>query len=130
MKIKRIEPKITEKFNPSDYVGYKHPPIKSRWRKGQTGNPHGRPKKDESFRGIAERELKKEVSLKENGHIRRVSLKVAIVKRCLADAAQGRIRNLEFILKVLNQSSSVPVAEELTAQEQEVWNSYFKEGKK
>ena len=130
MKIKRIEPKITEKFNPSDYVGYKHPPVKFRWQKGQTGNPHGRPKKDESFRAIAERELKKEVSLKENGRIRIVSLKVAIVKRCLADAAQGKIRNLEFILKVLNQSSPVPVAEELTAQEQEVWNSYFKEGGK
>ena len=124
MKIKRKE------YKKPDYVGYKHPPVKYRWQKGQTGNLHGRPKKDESFRAIAERELKKEVSLKENGRIRRVSLKVAIVKRCLADAAQGRIRNLEFILKVLNQSSPAPVVEELTAQEQEVWNRYFKEGKK
>ena len=130
MKIKRKEQKTTKEYKKPDYVGYKHPPVKYRWQKGQTGNPHGRPKKDESFRGIAERELKKEVSLKENGRIRRVSLKVAIVKRCLADAAQGKIRNLEFILKVLNQSSPVPVAEELTAQEQEVWNSYFKEGGK
>ena len=130
MKIKRKEQKTTEEYKKPYDVGYKHPPVKFRWQKGQTGNPHGRPKKDESFRAIAERELKKEVSLKENGRIRRVSLKVAIVKRCLADAAQGKIRNLEFILKVLNQSSPVPVAEELTAQEQEVWNSYFKEGKK
>lgn len=123
MKIKRKERK-------SEYVGYKHPPLKSRWQKGQSGNPHGHPKKDESFRGIAERELQRDVSLKENGQIRRVSLKVAIVKRCLADAAQGKIRNMEFIFKVLNRSSPVPVAEELTAQEQEVWNSYFKGGEK
>lgn len=126
MKIKRIEPKITEKFNPSDYVGYKHPPIKSRWRKGQSGNCHGRPKKDESFRGIAERELKKEVSLTENGRIRKVSFKVALVKRCLADAAQGKIRNLEFLLKILNQNSPIQAEEELTAQEHELWNTYFK----
>ena len=126
MKIKRKEPKMTEDYNSSDYVGYKPPPFKSRWKKGQSGNYHGRPKKDESFRGIAERELKKEVSLKENGRIRRVSLKVAIVKRCLADAAQGKIRNLEFLLKILNQSSPIQAEEELTAQENELWSTYFK----
>ncbi len=123
MKIKRKERK-------SEYVGYKHPPIKSRWQKGQSGNPHGRPTKDESFRGIAERELQRDVSLKENGRIRRVSLKVAIVKRCLADAAQGKIRNMEFILKLLNQVTPVQVEEELTTQEQELWNAYFKEKNK
>ncbi len=124
MKIKRKE------YKKPEYVGYKHPPVKFRWQKGQTGNPHGRPKKDESFRGITERELEKEVPIKENGRIRRVSWKVAIIKRCLAEAAKGKIRNVEFIFKVLNQSSPVPVAEELTAQEQELWNTYFKETNK
>lgn len=130
MKIRRKEQKTIAGNKNPDYVGYKHPPVKYRWQKGQTGNPHGRPKKDESFRAIAERELKKEVSLTENGRIRKVSFKVALVKRCLADAAQGKIRNLEFLLKILNQSSPIQAEEELTAQEQEVWNSYFKEGGK
>ena len=57
-------------------------------------------------------------------------MKVAIIKRCLADAAQGKIRNMEFILKVLNQDSPVPVEAELTVQEQELWNTYFKEENK
>lgn len=126
MKIRRKEPKTIAGNKNPDYVGYKHPPVKYRWQKGQTGNPHGRPKKDESFRAIAERELKKEVSLTENGRIRKVSFKVALVKRCLADAAQGKIRNLEFLLKILNQSSPIQAEEELTAQEHELWNTYFK----
>ena len=44
MKIKRKEQKTTEEYKKPDYVGYKHPPVKYRWQKGQTGNPHGRPK--------------------------------------------------------------------------------------
>ena len=59
MKIRRKEQKTIAGNKNPDYVGYKHPPVKYRWQKGQTGNPHGRPKKDESFRAIAERELKK-----------------------------------------------------------------------
>lgn len=130
MKIKRKEQKTIETYKKPDYVGYKHPPFKSRWKKGQSGNPHGRPKKDESFRGIAERELEREVCLKENGRVRRVTMKVAIVKRCLADAAQGKIRNIEFVLKLMGQGDPAHVEEELSSQEQEVWNSYFKEKNK
>lgn len=119
--------KIKRKEHRSEQVGYKHPPFKTRWRKGQTGNPHGRPKKDDSLRGIAEQELRREVLLRENGQARRVSLKVAIIKRCLADAAQGKIRNLEFLVKLLNQTVPVQADTELTPAEQELWNSHFKQ---
>ena len=34
---------------------------------------------------------------------------------------------MEFILKLLNQVIPMQVEEELTAQEQELWNAYFKE---
>lgn len=125
MKIKRKQSVIQS--GAKQEVGYKKPPRWGQFKKGVSGNPKGRPKKDESFRGIAERELQREVSLKENGRIRKVSMKVAIVKRCLADAAQGKIRNMEFILKLLNQVIPMQVEEELTAQEQELWNAYFKE---
>ena len=96
---------------------------------GAVGNPKGRPKKDETFKGIIERELQREVAIREGTQSKRVSLKVAIIKRCLAEAAQGKVRNLEFILKLLNQSAPIQVDEELSPQEQELWNTYFKEKK-
>lgn len=129
MKIKRKVQKTTQECNKTDYVGYKHPPVKFRWKKGQSGNCHGRPKKDETLRSITERELKRKVSVKENGRIQRVSYKVFLIKRCLAEAAKGKIRNLEFIAKILNQSSPISV-EELTSYEEEMWNTYFKEDSK
>lgn len=125
MKIKIKQ--ITQSRQQKEGVGYKRPPVWTRYKKGQSGNPKGRPKKDETFRAIAERELQKQIMIKEGGRVRRVTLKVAIVKRCLAEAASGKIRNLEFITKLLNQTAPVHVQEELTAQEQELWKTYFKD---
>lgn len=120
--------KLTQPRQQNEGVGYKRPPVWTRFKKGQSGNPKGRPKKDETFRAIAERELQKQIMIREGGRVRRVTLKVAIVKRCLAEAASGKIRNLEFITKLLNQTVPVHVQEELTAQEKELWKTYFKDG--
>ncbi len=124
MKIKRKKIEVQQAPRPA--VGYKKPPVWTRFQKGQSGNPNGRPKKDESFRGITENELQREVSIKEGGRVKKVTIKVAIVKRCLAEAAQGKTRSLEMILKLLNRNEREVMAEDLTHDEQELWNSYFK----
>src|SRR5580698_1421326 len=84
-----------------DSVGYRKPPRKTRFRKGQSGNPSGRrkspPKPDEL--DVIERVLAKRISVNEDGKRRRVSSIEAILmmlkERALKnepDAIQALVR--------------------------------------
>ena len=47
------EAKIESTDEPSKQrVGYSHPPIATRFRKGQSGNPKGRPKREKNFKTL------------------------------------------------------------------------------
>lgn len=51
-----------------DEVGYGKPPVKNQFKKGQSGNPNGRPKKkDKSYFDKFSDEMLKEVYITENG---------------------------------------------------------------
>lgn len=111
--------------NTSYKVGYGKPPKSTQYRPGQSGNSKGRPKQDETLKGIAEKELKRKVTIMESGKQRKVSYKTAIMKRCIASAAQGNMRSLEFLSKILSQTGPIQAEQELTASEQEIWDMYF-----
>ena len=53
---------------PNNYaVGYGKPPLHTRFKKGQSGNVHGRPKGSRNLAGVLERELNSPVTINENG---------------------------------------------------------------
>jgi len=59
----------------TDYeVGYKKPPKETRFKKGQSGNPRGRPSATENLRMLLGKVLDETITLTENGRHRKISL--------------------------------------------------------
>jgi len=86
---------------PSEYpVGYGKPPQHSRFKKGRSGNPRGRPKRSESFARLAQRTLNERIAIKENGERRVISKLEAVLKQLINKAATGDTRAIREIIKL------------------------------
>ena len=86
---------------PSDYqVGYGKPPRHSRFRKGQSGNPKGRPKASESFGRLARRTFNERITIRENGERRTITKLQAALKQLANKAAAGDPRAIRDVLKL------------------------------
>jgi hypothetical protein len=79
-------------------VGYRQPPKDSRFKKGHSGNPSGRPKKVSSFKADLAAELQEKLVLTENGKQRRVSKQRAFVKTLVAAAIRKDISAVNALL--------------------------------
>ena len=81
-----------------DYeVGYGKPPKESRFTKGLSGNPKGRPKGTRNFKTDLEEELHEQVRITEGGKSEEVSKQRAIVKRTVEKALKGDMRAVAMI---------------------------------
>jgi hypothetical protein len=74
------------------------PPRDTRFKKGQSGNPNGRPKKVASFKADLAAELQQKLVLVENGKQQRVSKQRAFVKTLVAAAIKKDIRAVNALL--------------------------------
>jgi hypothetical protein len=82
-----------------DYeVGYRKPPQRSRFKKGQSGNPKGRPRGSRSSSTILREILSERVEVRENGGTRTVTKKELILRFAVNKAATGDSRAREFLL--------------------------------
>jgi hypothetical protein len=82
-------------------VGFAKPPKKSRFKKGQSGNPGGRPKGSKSVKGVLESALSERVVVVENGERRSISKLEAAVKQLVNKAASGNERFMRQLLNLL-----------------------------
>lgn len=75
-----------------NHGGYGKPPKHTRFQKGRSGNPRGRPKREESFADLIRQELKKRIRIQENGRVIRITKREAWLRRIVNGAITRKAR--------------------------------------
>jgi len=84
-----------------DYkVGYGKPPKSTQFKKGQSGNPDGRPKGAKGVTACLKRELEATITIQEGGRKLRISKAEAMAKQFMNKALNGDIRAIMALLKL------------------------------
>ena len=78
-------------------VGYRKPPVHSQFKKGESGNPHGRPKGTLNFATVLLKTLREKVVINENGKRKIITKLEAAVKQLVNKAASGDLRALAHL---------------------------------
>ena len=85
----------------ADYeVGYGKPPVKTRFKPGQSGNPRGRPKGVRNFATDVKSTLKAPVKVTRDGKPRKVSTQAAMLLRLREKGLGGEARALDRMIQL------------------------------
>ena len=101
-------------------LGYCSPPEHSRFKKGKSGNPRGRPKGTLNLATVLQRTLRERVVINENGRRKTVTKLQAAVRQLVNKAACGEMKAVQLL------TALVRLAEERSVQT-DVPNSVFDE---
>ena len=89
-------------------VGYGRPPAATRYRKGVSGNPRGRPKGARNIATVLAATLGERISITENGRRKRITKLDAAVKQLVNRAAAGEARSLQLLLGLVQAIEARP----------------------
>ena len=115
----------------NEEVGYRRPPQHTRFKKGQSGNPHGRPKGTPNLATVLERMLREPVSIEENGKSKKVTKLEAAIKQLADKAASGEFKAVQLLTALVRtvegRETEVPAEEPVLDQaDEKVWHSIVK----
>jgi hypothetical protein len=79
-------------------VGYRRPPIKSRFKAGKSGNPKGRSKGSSSLKTDVLSEFAERITVRERGAARKLTKQRALIKSLMAKALSGDIRAISTLI--------------------------------
>jgi hypothetical protein len=86
--------------SPDDYkVGYGRPPLETRWKKGESGNPRKKPRRQENIVEMLDRLLLSPVNVSLNGETKRVSALDAIVSQIQVKEMSGNASASRLLLR-------------------------------
>jgi Family of unknown function (DUF5681) len=89
----------------ADYeVGYCRPPQHSRFQKGQSGNPRGRPKGARNFATELQEALDQTMVVRQGGAERRISRRGGVVLSLLDRALKGDVRAARVVIEMEQRS--------------------------
>jgi hypothetical protein len=88
--------------NERDYeVGYGKPPRHTRFSKGQSGNPRGRPKESKNLATLLKEALNEHVIVAENGGRRKITMREAIIRQLVKRSATADLRATKILLDLV-----------------------------
>jgi len=86
--------------NDDEYeVGYRKPPKHSRFKKGQSGNPRGKPRGTKNSATLLKQALLASVLVKQNGHQTKTTKLRVIVTRLIHQAMQGDYPSIRLLIR-------------------------------
>jgi hypothetical protein len=85
-----------------DYkVGYKKPPLHTRFKKGQSGNPRGRPRGAKNFSSVLNDALNERVVVTENGTSRKISKRELGIRQLVNKFAMAEAQATKMLLGLM-----------------------------
>jgi hypothetical protein len=111
-------------------IGYKSPPAHTQYKKGQSGNPSGRPKGTKNFKTDLLEELSEQVVIREGDQALKISKQRAVIKRLTSKALQGDASAthtvLGYLWKIFEKENPEENSEELAEDDVEILQQYLK----
>jgi hypothetical protein len=81
-----------------DGVGYGRPPRRTRFKKGRSGNPHGRPKGSRNLATTLAKSIGERVVITQNGRRRTITKLDAAAKQLANSAAAGDLKAIHQLM--------------------------------
>jgi hypothetical protein len=113
-------------------IGYRNPPHHTRFKKGLSGNPKGRPKGARSLGGMLSHIIRQKIAVTENGRTRRIPALEVMLRRLANDAMRSEPNALKLLLSLVDRyvDPSEPAADlnTILAEDQAILKHFLKQG--
>lgn len=93
---------MTDEESKAPGIGYMNPPEHTRFRKGISGNPRGRPRKREDLNTVLTRVLNRNVRVKDNDQT--MPIREALIRKLRELALQGDKQALALQRRILDEA--------------------------
>jgi hypothetical protein len=104
MSITDVDDDTEQSRSPPAKVGYCSPPVHSRFKPGQSGNPSGRARGSQNLKTLFNKVLDEEISLREGADVKKITKAEAIIRGVVVGALKGDPRNVAILFRLAEQA--------------------------